>query len=284
MSKKIITTWLLLLGGSSAFAANVTWVSFHGTDGPSEATAAVGLTEAADIGYTNLLSEDGHSVTRFLTHEPLTEDDLNLLNGSDLVIISRSVSSGHYDPPTDWNTKVTSPVIAMSGYILRSNRLNLTDGTTMVDTAEPLTLSADDPSHPVFDGVDIGNPFAEIVTWDDTVQRGVSINMAEIVGGKVIATSTEAATAGGPVIAEWEAGATLNNGEILAGPRMAFVSGSREVGGVTSETAGFYDLTADGATMFLNAVNHMAVPEPSSSMMVVCGAALLGLFRRREAK
>ena len=45
MSKKIITTWLLLLGGSSAFAANVTWVSFHDTDGPSEATAAAGLTQ-----------------------------------------------------------------------------------------------------------------------------------------------------------------------------------------------------------------------------------------------
>ena len=181
-----------------------------------------GLTEAADIGYTNLLSEDGHSVTRFLTHEPLTEDDLNLLNGSDLVIISRSVSSGHYDPPTDWNTKVTSPVIAMSGYILRSNRLNLTDGTTMVDTAEPLTLSADDPSHPVFDGVDIGNPFADIVTWDGTVQRGVSINMAELLEARSLPRQPKLPPAGGPVIAEWEAGATLNNGEILAGTTHGF--------------------------------------------------------------
>ena len=57
----------------------------------------------------------------------------------------------------------------MSGYLLRSSRLNVTDGTTMVDTTEPLTLSADDPSHPVFDGVDVGNPFAEIVIWDGTV-------------------------------------------------------------------------------------------------------------------
>ena len=95
---------------ATAWSANVTWVSFHDTDGPSADAAAAGLTAAADIGYTDLLSANGHTVSRFLTHEPLTTDDLSQLNASDLVIISRSVNSGQYDPPTDWNTQVTAPV------------------------------------------------------------------------------------------------------------------------------------------------------------------------------
>ena len=83
---------LLALTGV-AQSANITWVSFHDTDGPSSAAAGAGMTEAADIGYTNLLAANGHSVSRFMTHEPLTADDIATLNASDVVIISRSVSS-----------------------------------------------------------------------------------------------------------------------------------------------------------------------------------------------
>lgn len=277
----------LLLAAQSVPAADITWVSFHDTDNASADAAAEGLTSASDIGYTDLLSTNGHNVTRFLTHEPLTGADVDQLNASDLVIISRAVNSGQYDPPTDWNTLVTAPAIAMSGYILRSSRLNLTDGTSMVDTTGPLTLLADDPSHPVFDGVtlDGGNnvTFGNVVTENGVLQRGISINVANLVGGDLIASSTESATSGGPVVAEWSTGATLNNGDVLAGPRMIFVSGSREVDGVSSSTAGFYDLTPAGETMFLNAVSHMAVPEPSSSMMAAFGMLCLGLLRRSHA-
>ena len=287
--KKLVSLFCLFvfLATGICHSADVTWVSFHDSDSPSADAAAAGLTAAADIGYTDLLTANGHSVTRFLTHEPLTVADIDQLNASDLVIISRSVNSGQYDPPTDWNTKVSAPVIAMSGYILRSSRLNLTDGTSMVDTTGPLTLMADDPAHPVFNGVDIDGAnnvasIGDVVTENGALQRGISINMANVVGGSVIATSTESSTAGGPVIAEWPAGATLNNGEILAGPRMTFLSGSREVDGVSSQTAGLYDLTPVGETMFLNAVQHMAVPEPSSAIMVGFALMFLTLARRRR--
>lgn len=276
-----------LLFSQSLFAAEVIWVSFHDTDNASSAAAGAGLIAAPDVGYTDLLSTNGHNVTRFLTHEPLTAADIDQLNASDLVIISRSVNSGHYDPPTDWNTQVTAPTIAMSGYILRSSRLNLTDGTTMVDTTGPLTLFANDPGHPVFNGVgldgdnNIIDAVGNVVTENGALQRGISINVANVVGGSMIASSTESSTSGGPVIAEWSAGATLNNGDVLAGPRMAFISGSREVDGVTSETAGFYDLTPTGAAMFLNAVDHMAVPEPTAVVMAVIGLLLVNCVRRR---
>jgi MYXO-CTERM domain-containing protein len=149
-------------------------------------------------------------------------------------------------------------------------------------------LLADDPSHPVFAGISLDgsnnmtNPFGNVVTENGALQRGISINMSGLAGGTLIASSTEASTATGPVIAEWLAGAALNNGEILAGPRMAFISGSREVDGVTSQTAGFYDLTPDGAQMFLNAVEYMAIPEPSSAMLGMVALSLLGLARRRR--
>ncbi|MCA9199713.1 MAG: PEP-CTERM sorting domain-containing protein [Planctomycetales bacterium] len=272
----------------SANAADITWVSFHDTDAASAAAAGAGLTNAADIGYTDLLSANGHSVSRFLTHEPLSADDINVLNASDLVIISRSVNSGHYEPSADWNTQVTSPVMVMSGYLMRNSRLNLTDGGTMVDTAGPLTLQADDPSHPVFAGISLSganmaNPFADVVTENGALQRGISVNMNSLAGGSLIASSTESATVGGPVIAEWATGTAVNNGEVLAGPRMIFMSGSREADGVTSETAGFFDLSADGSTMFLNAVDYMtAVPEPNSGVLVLFAAMFLGAMRRRK--
>ena len=141
----------------------------------------------------------------------------------------------------------------------------------------------------MFDGVDVAGDgavasIAEVITWNDTVQRGVSINTANVTGGTVLATSSESATAGGPVIAEYAAGASVNNGEVLAGPRMFFMSGTREADGVTSETAGIFDLTSVGETMFLNSVNYMAaVPEPSSALLGLFGFGLLPLIRRRRS-
>ncbi len=256
---------LSLMGVAPAAALDVTWVSFHTSDDPSADGAAAGLTEAADKPYTDLLTANGANVTRFETHEPLTPEEIEQLNDSDLVIIGRSVNSGAYDPPTDWNTNVTAPVIITSGYLLRSNRLNLTDGTTMQDTTGPIRLRADVPAHPIFKGISLNdsnemtNPYAEIVFALGQDQRGLSINMSNVVGGTLIASVADDGnpTAGGPIIAEWDAGATLNNGEVLASRRLAYLTGSREVSGVSGHTAGLFDLSEDGAQMFLNAVDYV---------------------------
>lgn len=44
---------------------------------------------------------------------------------------------------------------------------------------------------------------------------------------------------------------------MLGGRRLVFLTGSRENNSKSSETAGQYDLSADGAKMFLNAVKYM---------------------------
>src|SRR5262245_3877972 len=90
---------LSLLGGlvfvASSPAANIYFVSIHPADStPSALAVTAGFTQAPDIGYTQLLQANGHTVTRVLSTDI---PNAALLNTADLVIISRSVPSGHYE-------------------------------------------------------------------------------------------------------------------------------------------------------------------------------------------
>ncbi|MEZ5328913.1 MAG: PEP-CTERM sorting domain-containing protein [Verrucomicrobiales bacterium] len=284
--KKSLLAVLLLTGLSSAHAANIAFISFHATDAPSAAAAAAGLTSASDIGYTNALTAAGHNVTRYATKDDPTADDAAIYNAADLVIISRAVSSGHYQQETAfWNTAITAPVINMGGYTLRNSRLNFTDGADMPDTTGNVALSIVG-AHPIFDGVTLngagGVDYAvnvEEPLLATPTQRGISVNANNVVGGTVLATVD--GIANGFAIAEWQKGATLNNGDVLGGNRLVFLSGSREASGISSETAGLYDLTSEGNKMFLNAVDYMAVPEPGTALLAGMGCVLM-MFRRRR--
>ncbi|MCD6338807.1 MAG: hypothetical protein J7M29_05435 [Verrucomicrobia bacterium] len=250
--------------------ARIAWVSFHPADDEPDAdAAAAGFTEAPDAGYTRLLEANGYEVTRILTSNA---PDADLLNSFDLVIISRSAPSSDYsgEGATAWNS-IQAPMIIVNGYVLRSSRMGFTTGTTMVDTTMPALLQAHIPGHPVFAGIDlgpdnvIGEPYAEVVSFNGTVQRGVSVNMNPLAGGgRVIATMAAEGdpTFGGAAIAEWQAGAQMADGagDMLAGHRLAFLTGSREASGLTSHGAGIYDLTPLGEQLFLNAVAYMLKP------------------------
>ncbi len=57
---------------------------------------------------------------------------MDALSDYDLVIISRSVSSGGYSSGSNadnWNS-VTTPTIQLGGYVLRTSRMGYTQGTT----------------------------------------------------------------------------------------------------------------------------------------------------------
>jgi len=250
----------------------VMWVSFHEADDmPSSGAAGAGLTEAADKPYTDLLKADGYNVVRYVT---TNTPDPAVLNAADLVIISRSVASGGYqnDGATAWNN-ISAPMIIVNGYVLRSSRMGYTTGGTMVDTTGDIKLTVSDSAHPIFAGISLVdgtmvNPYAGVVTYSDgTLARGISINNNPIDDeGTLLATISEASAAEGPVggmvIAEWPAGATLEHSggagtDVLAGHRLVILTGSREASGISSETAGMYDLYQDGAQMLLNAVDYM---------------------------
>jgi hypothetical protein len=273
--------------GTAALAAKVkpkpkiAWVSYHAADDePHADAAAVGFTMAPDIEYTDLLSANGYDVTRILTSQ---SPDVDYLNTFDLVIISRTASSGHYSGSgaTLWNS-ITAPMINLNGYTLRSSRLGITDGTTMVDTTGDVRLAVTDPDHPIFAGIALtdgvmDNPFAEgavpLPTDETIISRGISINDNTIdEEGTVLATIAEASADTGPVggmmIAELPAGATLQNSsgspdDVLGGNRLVFLTGSREPDGVTGgQAAALYDLYPDGEQMFLNAVDYMIPVKP----------------------
>ncbi len=257
---------------------SVVWVGFHeGADMPSAAAAGAGFTEAPDKAYTDLLEANGYNVTRYLT---TGDPDVDLLNTADLIIIGRSVNSGHYGggSATIWNS-ITTPIIITSGYTLRSSRMGFTTGTNMPDITGDVSLAVNVPTHPIFAGIALtdgvmDNPYAGLVVYPPdgtTVARGISINDSPVnAEGTVlaaIAAPADANTAangpvGGMVIGEWTAGAPLTHDggagtDTLAGHRLVFLTGSRETSGISSETAGLFDLFADGEQMFLNAVEYM---------------------------
>lgn len=275
----------MILEGEITTGKNIVFVSFHGGDDePSQAAADVGFTEAPDVGYTNLLNADGHNVTRYIT---TGTPDPNILNAADLVIISRSVASGGYqnDGATAWNSTVTTPMIIMQGWALRSSRMGYTTGTTMVDITGDVKLAVSDPTNPIFNGIALtdgtmDNPYTGLVTYPtdpNLVALGTSINndpanMYGTVLGTIADSSDPNVPANGPVggmvIAEWPAGAVLTHSggageDVLAGRRLVCLTGSREPSGVSSETAGMYDLYEDGAQILLNAVVYMMQPVPA---------------------
>jgi hypothetical protein len=284
----------MIVWGVGAPAANIAWITFH-EDADVASAAAMSATPphtvAPDKAYTDLLIGAGHTVDRFLTTENF---DVSQLNSYDLVIIGRSVNSGNYDSDAEtaaWNG-LSVPMIVTGGYVLRNSRLGFTTGTTIPDTAGPINLTVNQPSHPIFAGVALDgsntmvNPFADVVTFSGALQRGISVNTNPVAGsGAVLATvGTSADPAfGGMIIGEWQAGDTLATtpADILGGHRLVFLTGAREASGSSSETAGLYDLSADGQQMFLNAVNYMAIPEPSSIVLLSLGALSCGLLRLR---
>jgi hypothetical protein len=298
MKKLLSFLSILVLSGSPLLAANIAWVSFHAADDmPSANSAAAGFTNAPDIGYTTLLTANGHQVTRFVSVDldaGAYPDLIAAFNTNDLVIVSRSVPSGHYELLNEtaaWNTSVTVPLMSLNGYIDRANRLGFHTGNTIPDiNSNPVRLRVSAPAHPIFNGITLNstnlmiNPFAEIAVFTNTAsgvvntQRGISVvTSAVLPAGTVLATvgTPGDAALSGMVIGEFLKGVTSQRGDILAEKRLVFLTGSRELN-ITSEGAGIYDLLPDGAIMFTNAVHYLtADTQPVASQPLVGATNLL---------
>ncbi len=293
--KPILPVVLLLsccLNGWQARAANIAWVSIHpsgvNSGQPSTAAQGLGFTQAPDIGYTNLLSANGHSVTRFTSIDGITATsqlvtDLNAAS-IDLVILGRSNASAHYEQDTEiavWNESIAKPMIIMNAFIARGARLGFfeTNDTNTLDTSPNVKLKLEVPGHPIFNGVslDAGNvmvndfigaiPTAPYAPF--TPQRGASVvNRALDASGTIIATVNNGTGATFASIAEFSQGDTITNpgtaspatDSIIAGPRLMFFSGTREHASPpanSAEMAGIFDLAQDGQTLFLNSIDYL---------------------------
>lgn len=287
MKTKILTTIAAsLLSAVSLPAANIAWVSLHPADNsPNAAAAGASFTNAPDIGYTALLTAAGHKVTRFVSVDSMQNfpDTIAAMNTNQLVIISRSVPSGHYDTVAEtaaWNsaTGVTVPLISLGGYINRAVRLGFHTADTIPDVNSLLVrLKVNAPGHPIFAGLALNptnlmvNPYAQRVTFTNTttgvtnLQAGISVVTSPVIAGGTILASVGTpgdAAIGGMVIGEFPAGTTSQRGDVFPSKRLVFLTGSREAGGLPGDGAGIYDLQPDGAQMFLNAITYLTSSQP----------------------
>jgi hypothetical protein len=244
--------------------ANIIWVAItqdHDEDGVQD-----------DLAWIDWLEAEGHTVDVRLDYwgqldlEPNKVDELN---AADLIIFSRTTSSGHHDEgdePALWNS-VTTPIMLMNAYLVRTNRW-LWMNTGSVEDADDI-LMALDPTHPLFDGVnfEMGNM---LIFLDNTVGNGqATFPVGTDVGnGTLIAQRLSADQAW---IAEWPAGVEFyaGSGQIAGGRRMLFVAGAMEVDGPPPTTYGGWNLTAEGEKVFRNAINYLvpaAAPEGPSPL------------------
>ena len=265
---------------SVAEGAQIAWVSQNAD--------SAGL----DQGFVAMLEGAGHTVTRYVVNGAANPPTaiVGAMNAADLTIVGRAVASGDFDGatnPVTWNTGVTKPMMYMSAYVVRRNRLGLSTADLVPDI-QNTPLQAANPSHPVFQGVALG---ANDVTTGDynefnsAISRGTTM-MGNPRSGTVIARHPTLADT--VAIAEWATGSTVqddaNVNYILAGPRFFFAGGTRELDQAAITTAGQEDLTPLGQTLFVNTVNYAVaagVPEPSTFAVLGLGLSTMMIRRRR---
>jgi len=247
--KALLAIAAVLLMGSPVLAANILWVTDD--TGPEN-----------DGGWTDLLTGNGHSVTRRSDLQALDAGKISDLNAADLVIVSRNTNSGAYgDGDTDdWNG-VTSPLMLMGAHLLRSSRWDWMDSTVTEPSAAPVPPDGDifaaNPNDPIFSGIALGgaNDFT-IVASDAVLLLGVQADGSGMVGnGTMVADDTNFNV----WIARWDAGTPYYAGstQTPAAARLWFGGGAD--GGVDTDPDGTENFTADGELAFLNAVDDMAV-------------------------
>ncbi len=270
---------IVLLFDSFVPAPKIIWVSDN-SKYDFEADAP------ADAGFVNLLRANGYQVDYkgetwpydpnddevalnpdWLYWRQLDPNKVDELNAADLVIISRIANSGDYDDVNAvsgydervlWNG-ITTPMISMSAHLARSgyNKWGWHETSGHPYTKDNLHNILD-PNHPIFAGIEIDpNGQADLLTDEYTVNGS---DPADANAGNGVTLATRASD-NAIMISYWEAGVEYFDGAgfVAGGPRMFFAAGS----GNGSPRDGIYDLTADGETVYLNAVAHMiasAVP------------------------
>jgi hypothetical protein len=205
-----------------------------------------------DQAFVDWLTAEGHTVDVRLDYwgeldlEPNKVDELN---AADLIIFSRTTSSGDHDEgdePTLWNS-VTTPIIMMNAYLVRTSRWLWMDTTSTVKGDD--IMLALDTTHPVFEGVTL-EAGSMVIFRDNTIGEGIAtfVGSTDVGNGTLIA---QALSNDWAWIAEWAAGVEFfaGSGQIAGGPRMLFIAGTQEEDGPPPTPYGAWDLTADGEQM-----------------------------------
>ena len=236
----IMIAMAMLFATAPVQAATIIWVSDN-----KDPQAGV----PRDQEWVDLLNSRGYTVDlSFRNAEAQTLDATKIaaFNAADLIIISRDTSSGSYDDgtePTDWNG-VTTPIIMQVAHIARSNRwLWLNTEETNNSLQNMLVV---EPAHPTFKDVTIP-PDNQLTVLNEASSF---CNITDAGNGTLIASRADNHQVW---IVFWarETEFYEGSGQFAAGARLFFA------GGTNSGTDGRYNLTDDGQTIFLNAVEYM---------------------------
>ncbi len=212
-----------------------------------------------DIQYEWLVRQ-GFNVTKFYPGKlsAAGQDTIDMLNGSDLVIIGRSASSSDFQglDKEAWNG-LTVPVILNGQYDARSSRINWFNSTNAYHQNDGPAVAygvVSDPSDAVFAGVTlVGDSLGWCYPAHDFLGLDSTTN------GTILA-----AYAGrNPLLVRFDAGVEFYEGsvDLPAGPRTYFGFGNDNAGAVN-----FFPLTRDAKKVYLAEISRLvgiAVPEAS---------------------
>lgn len=203
----------------------------------------------------------------------LDPNKIAALNAADLIVISRSTTSGNYDDSAEeiaaWNG-ITTPMLNLTPYLARSSHWKLVNNTT-ITSLRPAMLAVD-PNHPVFAGIEIDPNGLGVL--DPNVGTGNTsfLGTLDMGNGTLIAQG-----AGGnyPWIAEWPRGVEYypGSGQFAGGKRMIFMAGTQEVGATPQ---GAFNLTEVGKQIFGNAVAYLIARTPIAVPLVNASFELPG--------
>jgi hypothetical protein len=218
--------------------------------------------------YIDLLEGAGYEVTALLDTargNPLTTEQLDLLESFDLIIVGRTTNSGDYNDPLGWNS-VGKPIILGSVYLSRNSRwmwFNTADLINNGRSGAP-PYRAVMPDHPIFTGVEldadnlvypldpeIGCGNTSLHNWNDPGDEGVVI-ATSVTPDSMMAVDDAIAICYWPA----DAGFYPDTDQFAAAPRLLFPLGTQEDSGVCPQQ-GEYNLTDQGDQMLLNAVAWM---------------------------
>src|SRR5436190_5650580 len=193
---------ILLFAGPAARSANIVLVSDNPPDTAHDNLWLPAIAGYPDDFYVQMMQAAGHNVIRFnppaSQNTLLTAAQLTALNTNDLIFVGRSINSGEFQAPqsSNWNARITKPLIMTSPYLVRQdgNRLSwfVNGNGVLPDTTPPTRIKAMDLSDPetafLFQDVDMnGDTMAN--SFDEPLERNTStITNGPVAGGKQLGT------------------------------------------------------------------------------------------------
>jgi hypothetical protein len=243
----------VFMAGSHAMAAHIIWVS------SDQGTSL----QADDRGWVMLLKDNGHTVDAQAKYwQTLDEGKIAALNTADLVIVSPNVSPWMYTQGSEaqqWNG-VTKPLISLIATVGLADHWGWLPPSCSVYMNSWHTLRMEDRNHPLFTDAPADHGI-DLVYMDSSVQDSSTLFITEesAGNGRVLARRADN---GDVVIAEWSPGQPFceATAQSPAARRMLFIAGAS-----SGSIQGVYNLTREGARVFLNAIAYMLGGSPPTA-------------------